>query len=243
MKLWLLVLLFPFLTQPTATEIVQKAEDKLRGNSNIAELTITIHRPSWERTLEAKSWALGTDYSLILIQSPARDKGTVFLKREKEIYNWVPSIERTIKLPPSMMMQSWMGSDFNNDDLVQESSIVKDYTHKIIGSEQVAGYDCYKIEFIPKPEAPVVWGKIIGYISKTEFLQLKSEFYDEDNFLINVMEGSDVKELDGRKLPTVLRMTPVEKEGHYTEMRYKSLKFDVDLEPSYFTTQNMKRVR
>lgn len=243
MKSWLLILLFPFLTQPTATEIVQKAEDKLRGNSNIAELTITIHRPSWERTMEAKSWALGTDYSLILIQSPARDKGTVFLKREKEIYNWVPSIERTIKLPPSMMMQSWMGSDFNNDDLVQESSIVKDYTHKIIGSEQVAGYDCYKIEFTPKPDAPVVWGKIIGYISKTEFLQLKSEFYDEDNFLINVMEGSEVKELDGRKLPTVLRMTPVEKKGHYTEMRYKSLKFDVELEPSYFTTQNMKRVR
>ena len=243
MKSWLLILLFPFLQQPSATEIVQKAEDKLRGNSNIAELTITIHRPSWERTMEAKSWALGTDYSLILIQAPARDKGAVFLKREKEIYNWVPSVERTIKLPPSMMMQSWMGSDFNNDDLVQESSIVKDYTHKILGSEKVAGYDCYKIEFTPKPDAPVVWGKIIGYISKGEFLQLKSEFYDEDNFLINVMEGSEVKELDGRKLPTVLRMTPVEKEGHYTEMRYKSLKFNVDLDKSYFTTQNMKRIR
>jgi len=243
MKTWLLLLLFPFFSQPSATEIVQKAEEKLRGNSNEAEITITIHRPSWERTLEAKSWALGTEYSLILLKAPARDKGTVFLKREKEIWNWVPNIERTIKLPPSMMMQSWMGSDFNNDDLVQESSIVKDYNHSHMGRQEVAGFDCYVIEFTPKPDAPVVWGKIIGYISVDGYLQLKSEFYDEDGFLINVLEGSDVVEMDGRRLPSKLRMTPVDKDDHYTEMTYKSLKFDVPLKTSFFTTQNMKRVR
>ncbi|GAB5555897.1 MAG: outer membrane lipoprotein-sorting protein [Schleiferiaceae bacterium] len=243
MKTWFLALLFPFFSDPSATDIVKKAEEKLRGNSNEAELTITIHRPSWERTLEAKTWALGTDYSLILLKAPARDKGTVFLKREKEIWNWVPNIERTIKLPPSMMMQSWMGSDFNNDDLVQESSIVTDYSHTLKGRETVAGYECYVIEFTPKPDAAVVWGKIIGYISVEGYLQLKSEFYDEDGFLINVMEGSDVIELDGRLLPSKLRMTPVDKEGHYTEMTYKSLTFDVPLKPSFFTTQNMKRIR
>ncbi|MDX5405204.1 MAG: outer membrane lipoprotein-sorting protein, partial [Bacteroidota bacterium] len=120
-------------SQPDATEIVRRSEEKLRGESSKATIQIKIVRPSWSRTLEAKTWSKGTDYSMILITAPARDQGTVFLKRDKEIWNWVPNIERTVKLPPSMMMQSWMGSDFNNDVLIQESSVVKDYSHKLVG--------------------------------------------------------------------------------------------------------------
>lgn len=205
-------------------------------------MEINIVRPTWQRTMQAKTWSKGTNMSMILILAPARDKGTVFLKREKEIWNYVPTVERNIKLPPSMMMQSWMGTDFNNDDLVRESSMVNDYTHTLLGQETVRGMLCYKIEFIPKPEAAVVWGKIICYITKDDFLQVQVAFYDEDDVLINILEGFDIKTMDGRKLPSRIRMTPQDKEGYYTEMIYHSITFDVAIEDAFFTTQNMKRI-
>ncbi len=231
------------LAQLSATEIVKRSEDKLRGNSNKSEIEIRIVRPTWNRTMEAKSWAKGTEKSMILILSPARDKGTVFLKRDKEIWNYIPTVERNIKLPPSMMMQSWMGTDFNNDDLVRESSMVNDYTHKLLGEKSINSRPCYEVEFIPKPDAPVVWGKIICYISKEDYLQMRVEFYDEDNVLINVMQGYDVKDIGGRVLPSRMRMVPQDKEGHYTEMIYKNIEFEIDISDSFFTTQNMKRIR
>ena len=126
-----------------AKEIIRKADEKRRGDKASTSLTISIIRPTWTREMDVKSWSFGTEYSLILITSPARDKGTVFLKRDKEIWNWIPSIERNVKLPPSMMMQSWMGSDFTNDDLIKESSIVNDYTHKVLGDSMILGRDCW----------------------------------------------------------------------------------------------------
>jgi len=162
-----------------ATEIIQKSLDLVTGTSNKAEMKMTIIRPTWQREIEIKSWSYGTDYSLVLITAPARDAGAVFLKRENELWNWQPNIERTIKMPPSMMLQSWMGSDFTNDDLVKQSSIVDDYNHKLLGEETVEGYPCYKIELDPKPDAPVVWGKIIAWIDKEHYMTLKNEFQND----------------------------------------------------------------
>ncbi|MEL6926204.1 MAG: outer membrane lipoprotein-sorting protein, partial [Bacteroidota bacterium] len=181
----------------TALEIVQKVDAKQKGTSTQGEIKMTIVRPTWKREITMKTWGLGNDYSLTLITSPARDKGTAFLKREKEIWNWQPTIDRVIKLPPSMMMQSWMGSDFTNDDLVKQSSIVTDYEHTLLGEEDVDGKPCYKIQLVPKEEAAVVWGKLLSWISKDEFNQLKTEFYDEDDYLVNTMLGKDVKNLGG----------------------------------------------
>ena len=138
-----------------AKEIVAKANELIRANSSYAELSMTIVKPTWSRAMTMKVWSLEPDYALILITEPAKDRGTVTLKRKKEVWNWIPTVNRVIKLPPSMMMQSWMGSDFTNDDLVRQSSIVEDYTHSIVGEEEIDGYDCYKIELIPKPEAGV----------------------------------------------------------------------------------------
>jgi outer membrane lipoprotein-sorting protein len=229
---------------PSAKEIVERAEQKLRGESSVADVTITIVRPNWDREIQTKTWALGSEYALILIKAPARDKGTVFLKRENEIWNWQPSIQRQIKMPPSMMMQSWMGSDFTNDDLVRESSIVVDYTHKIVGDSTIEGRACYKIELTPKPDAPVVWGKIISFISADgEYLQMRGEFYDEDGFLINTLTASEIKELNGRLLPTKLTMTPADQPGYSTVMSYNSIEFNADLEEAFFSVQNMKRIR
>ena len=227
----------------TAKQIIQKADDRLRGNSSYAEIAMDIIRPEWKRTMRMKSWAKGTDYALVYIASPAKDKGTVSLKIGNEMWNWLPSIERSIKVSPSMMMQSWMGSDFTNDDLIRQSSIVEDYEHQLLGEEKLEGTDCYKIQLIPNPEAPVVWGKIITWITKKEFNQLKVEYYDEDGTLINVMTGSDLKTLDGRLLPTRWEMIPADKNGHRTVMTYTNIDFDVKLDENFFSKQNMNRVR
>lgn len=226
-----------------AKEIVQKADDKFRGKSSEGTMTMIIERPTWSRTVTMKSWSMGNEYSLIYITAPAKEKGQVFLKRESEMWNWVPNIERMIKLPPSMMMQSWMGSDFTNDDLVRESSIVTDYTHKIIGEETINGYESYKIELIPLPDAPVVWGKVLMWISKDEFYWLRSEFYDEDNILVNTETLSDIKKMDDRTMPTRMEMIPADEEGHKTIMIYDKIDFDVKIDESFFSQQNMKRIR
>ena len=226
-----------------AYQIIKQADDHLRGTSQKAEMSIEVQRPKWSRTMDIKAWSLGNDYSFILINAPARDKGTVFLKHEKEIWNWQPKIEKVIKLPPSMMMQSWMGSDFTNDDLVKESSILLDYTHEIIGDTLIQGRDCYTIKLTPKPESAVVWGKIKTFIDKNDFLQLGSEFYDEDGYLINKMEASEIKSFGNKILPSKMVMTPVEEEGQTTILRYKSIEYNIDIDEAFFSKQNMKRLR
>lgn len=241
--LFLFLFLFGGLHAQDALEIVQKAEDKLRGEQSYAEMSMTIVRPSWNRTIKMKSWSRGTDFSLILVTYPARDKGTVFLKKRKEIYNWIPSIERQIKLPPSMMNQSWMGSDFTNDDLVTESSLVKDYSHKLIGEVTVNGRKAWKIELTPLENAAVVWGKVVLHIDQAEFIHLRTEFYDEDADLVSTMEAKEVGELGGKILPTVVVMEPVGEPGKKTILEYHALDFNVNIPREHFTTQYMKRVR
>lgn len=224
-------------------EIVKKADEKFRGTSSKGNLTMIIERPTWSREISMKNWTLGNEYSMIYITAPAKEKGQVFLKRENEMWNWVPTIERMIKIPPSMMMQSWMGSDFTNDDLVKESSLVKDYTKKLTGEEIVQGYDCYKIKLTPKPDAPVVWGKINMWVSKKEYFWLKAEFYDEEDILVNTEILSEIKKMDDRKMPTRLEMIPADEEGHKTIMIFNDIEFDINIDESFFSQQNMQRIR
>ncbi len=225
-----------------ATEIVRQADLKMRGESSRANITMQIIRPGWQRSISIKAWSLGNDYSLMLVTAPARDEGTAYLKRGNEVWNWLPNINRTIKLPPSMMSQSWMGSDFSNNDLVRESSIVTDYTHELAGDSTLSGYDCHKIKMTPKPEAPVVWGEVIVFISKKEYLQLRTEFYDEDGNLMRTMTGSEVQELDGRLIPTHMEMIPADEPGHKTVLTYNNIDFNINLSENFFSIQNMKRV-
>ncbi|MFD1094785.1 outer membrane lipoprotein-sorting protein [Salegentibacter chungangensis] len=227
----------------SAREIVQKADENMRGKTSAAEIDIQIIRPTWKREMRMKAWSKGDDYSMILVKSPAKEKGTAFLKRMKEVWNWVPSIERTIKLPPSMMSQSWMGTDFTNDDLVKEASTVQDYEHRILGKEEINGKETYKIEMIPKPDAAIVWEKVIIWIDTEEFLQLKAEFYDEDGELVNVMNSGEIKILGGRKVTSKIEMIPVDKPGYKTLIIYKDIVFDKDINDSFFTTRNMKQLK
>lgn len=228
----------------TAKEIIQKVDEKSKGaKSAITEMKITIVRPKWSREMALKTWSKGDDYSLTLVQSPAKDKGTSFLKRDKEIWNWIPSIERSIKLPPSMMMQSWMGTDLTNDDLVKESSVLRDYDHSILADSTIQNRLCYKIQLIPKENAPVVWGRVILFIDKKDFIQLRSEMYDEDDYLVNVMNSSNIKLMGGKMLASKLEVIPVEEEGQKTVMEIVSIEFDKEIEDSFFTVKNMKKLR
>ena len=227
----------------SAKEIVKKADENMRGKTSQAAITIKIIRPTWSREMEMKAWSKGEDYSMILVTSPAKEKGTVFLKRIKEVWNWIPSIERNIKLPPSMMSQSWMGTDFTNDDLVREASSVSDYDHTLLGKETISGKECYKIQMIPKPSAAIVWEKVIVWIDTVDFLQLKAEFYDEDGELVNIMRSSDIKELGGRKITSKIEMFPVDKEGNSTVIIYNDIVFDEPIKDDFFTTRNMKQLK
>jgi len=226
-----------------ATEIVRNADEKVRGNSSRGEVTMKIVRPTWTREMSMKTWSKGTTQALILVTAPASDKGTATLKRNKEIWNWQPSIDRVIKLPPSMMLQSWNGSDFTNDDLVRESSIVNDYTHKIIGDSTIEGRPCWKIELTPKPNAPVVWGKVYSWIDKKDYIQVRNEYYDEDGQLINTMLASGIKTLGGRILASHLEMIPADKKGNKTILDYQFLIFDEPYNDDFFSEQNLKKIR
>jgi outer membrane lipoprotein-sorting protein len=241
-----LIILFLFLVNTfgqDATEIVKKADELMKAKSSYSDITMKIVKPDWSREMGMKVWALEPDFAMIYITEPARDKGTVTLKRKTEVWNWLPSAQKVIKIPPSMMLQSWMGSDFTNDDLVKESSVIKDYTHKILGEEKIDDMDCYKIQLTPKPDAGVVWGKIIAWIAKDTYLEPKVEYYDEDGFMVKQFIGSNLQKMDGRNIFTHWEMVPEDKPGNKTIMDYNKIQFNIKTDESFFSEQNMKRVR
>ncbi len=227
----------------TAKEIIDKADKKNRGLSSKGTMSMTIVRPSWSRTIVMKNWSKGDDNFMIYITEPAKEKGQVFLKVGKEMWNYVPTISRMIKIPPSMMMQSWMGSDFTNDDLVKQSSIVVDYTHTLLGEEVINGQNCYIIELIPLPDAPVVWGKITSWVTTEGFNVWKNEFFDEDGFLQNTENASDLRKMGDRIIPTRIEMIPADEEGKKTVLEILESEYNIDIKDSFFSKQNMKRVR
>ncbi len=227
-----------------AKQIVEKAYNKQLGKSSISDMTMTIVRPEWTRTISMQNWSLGSEYYLTYIISPARDQGQVFMKRQTDMWNWMPTISRLIKIPPSMMMQSWMGSDFTNNDLMKQNSMVKDYSHKILGNEDIDGTKCWKIQLDPLPEAAVVWGQIIMYVSQEYYNIRRVEYMDDNKTLVKLEKASQVKEMGGEMIPTYLEMIPVNKKGHKTEMTITMQKFDVkDINEDFFSQQMMKRVR
>lgn len=229
--------------QPSAKEIVKKANDLMQGQTNESTMSMSIVRPTWQRTISLKSWSKGGTYSLAIITDPAKEKGQTFLKRKNEIWNWVPSIQKMIKLPPSMMSQGWMGSDFTNDDLLKAASIVEDYDHTLLGTEVCNGVDCYKIKLVPKANSAVVWGFITKWISKKGYFQMKTEFFDEDNQLVKTESTSLIKKMGDREIPTHFEIIPADKPGNKTIVDIKQAIFNKPIDDSFFSQQNMKIIR
>jgi outer membrane lipoprotein-sorting protein len=224
-------------------DIIRRMEENMRGDASYTEMTMEVVRPRYTREVSMRSWALGDDYALIYITSPARDEGTGFLKRGNDIWNYVPNIDRTIKMPPSMMSQSWMGSDFSNDDLVQGTSRVDDFTHELRGMENIDGRECYVIEMTPHPEAPIVYEKVITWVITGLYLPAKVENYDEHNDLVSTIHFMDLQNMGGRQVHTVMEMIPEDKRGHRTIIRTHDADFDIDISQSFFSIENLTRKR
>ena len=227
----------------TAREIIKTAEEKLQGEkTSIGTMSMEIVRPSWTRTVQFKIWTKGKDYSLTLITAPAKEKGQAFLKRENEMWNWNPRISRMIKLPPSMMSQGWMGSDYTNDDILKESSLISDYTHELLGEEEVEGRLCYKIKMTVNEGVNVVWGSQIRWIDKEYLIFIKNELYDEEGYLVRTELGKNIKEMDGRMIPSRMEIIPADEEGKKTILTIEEIKFNKNIDDQFFSQQNMKRL-
>jgi outer membrane lipoprotein-sorting protein len=227
----------------SATDIVRKADEKFNGEkSSYSVMSMTVIRPAWQRTVEFKSWTLGRDCSLTLVTNPPKEAGQTFLKRGNELWSWNPSINRLIKLPPSLMSQGWMGSDYTNDDILKESSVVTDYIHEIVGEESIGGRLCYKIRMTAKKNASIIWGQQIRWIDKKDFLMLKAEEFDEDGTHVRTETGYDIKTMDGRVIPAKIELIPAEEPENKTLLEIKDIKFNIQVEENFFSQQNMKRV-
>ena len=217
--------------------------EKMRGHKNVSEIEMTVTRPAWTRTLKMKVWDDRSQKRVFIrLLAPAKEEGISFLRLGYNLWNYMPKVERVMKIPPSMMLQPWMGSDFTNDDLVKESSYIDDYDHKIVGREERDGLPVLRIELIPHPEAPVVWGKVIFWVREKDNLPLEEQFLDEGGRLIKDLRYSEFKTMDGTLLPVLWEMRPVLKEGQKTVIRFLTIDFDPSppIAESVFTKQNLK---
>ena len=227
--------------EPTARDVIDRAETALWGKTLQSQLTMTVTTPRWTRTLELAAWIERPRRSFIRISAPAKEAGIGSLRIGGEMWNYLPTVERTIKIPPSMMLQPWMGSDFTNDDLVKESSLLNDYTHRNVGADTTAGAPVYVIESIPKPDAAVVWGRIVMRVRRADFLPVREEFYDERGTLVRVMTFSDIKTLGGRTIPTRWEMRPTAKPGNVTTIVMTRAIYDQPIASDVFTQRNLEK--
>lgn len=235
----------------SARDVVSRVEDNMRGvESSTCEATMTVTSPRLPapRKVRFRCWEdRKDDRSFIRILAPAKDKGVGFLKIPPNLWNYIPRVERTVRIPPSMMMQSWMGSDFTNDDLVRESSVLDDYDHEFLGVDPAfVGLDSsprksHVIEYQPHEDAPVVWGRIVVWVDAVRFVPLQQEFFDEDGVRLRRMTLGDIREVQGRSVPHLWVMTPLDKKGHETRLEYQSLRFDEPMDAGVFTKRNLSR--
>jgi len=225
------------------TEIVDCVDRMMRGESSRGTATMEVSTENWSRAMEMQMWSLGTDYALVRILSPRKDAGTATLKAGNEIWNYLPRVDRTIKIPASLMSASWMGSHFTNDDLVKESRLIEDYEITLAYEGDREGVAVWEFDLIPRPEAPVVWGRIAFQVRKSDTMPVYARYYDEDGELVRTMTFFDYRELGGRLVPASMRVVPEDKPDEYTEVRYSELEFDVDLERDFFSLRRLRDVR
>lgn len=243
LALWLALFLFvgggTNAKAQNAQAVVEDSFNYMRGKTSVCTLDMTIHRPDWERTIMIKVWTKGQNDSIFRIIAPPKDHGNGTLKKKREMWMYNPKVNRVIKIPPSMMSQAWMGSDFSNDDLSKTESLIKDYSHTIIGTETHEGKKVYVIKSTPKPGAPVVWGMQRLKI-REDHIFLAQEFYDEDLKLVKALTTLQIQMLGGKLFPRVWKMQKADVKDEYTMLEYKELTFDQNLPDSLFTLSSLK---
>jgi outer membrane lipoprotein-sorting protein len=227
--------------EPTIEELLNGVDDVQRGESSKARMSMHVKTKRWERTLVMQTWSQGEDKSLIKIISPAKEAGTATLMVDDNIWNYLPKIDRTMKVPASMMSGAWMGSHFSNNDLVRSSRLADDFTFALKQKPNADGTGHWIIECIAKEDAPIVWGKVIVKVRGEDRIPDEITYWDEDGTLVRSMLFLDIRDIDGRKVPMRMKLVPADRPNEFTEIIYESLEFDPDLPASTFTLQSIRR--
>lgn len=225
--------------------IIDHVDRLFRSNNSSAKMEMTIKTPDWSRTLTIDVWTEGLDKTFARIKEPKKDAGIATLRIDNEMWNYFPKINKVMKVPPSMMMSSWMGSDFTNDDLVKESSMTRDYTGRLISAEEAGAavggeHKMIYVELVPKEDLPIVWGKIVIAVRASDYMPLQQDFYDERGTKMRVMNLYDIKPLGGRTIPNTMELIPLNKEGHSTIVHYREAEFDRKLPADVFSLRNLQ---
>ena len=226
---------------PPAREVLQKMDDLYRGQTSRGEIEMTVETPDWKRTLDLKVWSEGMDKTFVVIRSPKKDAGIATLRVGRDMWNFFPRINKVLQVPPSMMMGSWMGSDFTNDDLVKESSLLKDYQARYVEGKGQAG--TRTLELTPKAQTATVWAKIRMTFRTANLLPVEEAYYDGQGKEVRVLKFSSVQKVGDRLIPMEMELDPLTKPGNRTKLLYRSLEFDLPLDASVFSLQNLRRER
>jgi outer membrane lipoprotein-sorting protein len=228
--------------EPNARDLVQQAMDHWRGLTSHSEMTMTIHRPDWERSMTLESWSRGDKLSLVRVLEPKRDAGNATLLNDNSMWTYTPKINRVIKIPSSMMSQSWMGSDFSNKDIAKSTDIIDQYDHELTRVEERDGHTFYTVTAIPHENAAIVWGKEV-LIIRDDFVLMEEQYWDQDGILVKTLKSLDVTEMGGRQVARVMRMGNIEKPEEWTEIVARSIEFNLDLPDGLFTLSNLRNPR
>jgi outer membrane lipoprotein-sorting protein len=227
---------------PGARELVRAAMDHWRGQTSYFEMTMTIHRPDWERSMSMRGWSEGDDQSLVRVVEPKKDAGNGTLLKDKDMWTFSPRINRIIKIPSSMMNQGWMGSDFSNKDISKSTDILDQYELVLSGQESRDGHTVYSIDAIPHEDAAIVWGKEVLKI-RDDFVMLEQQYWDQDGQLVKILVTKEVAEMGGRSVARVMRMGKIDTPDEWTEMTVSNIEFDVSLPAGVFTLSNLRNPR
>ena len=250
LKMWFLLVLAVSLCMsaqadehaPDVETIIKKIDQLYRSESSRADIEMHIVTPHWERTLAMKVWSKGMDKTFIRITAPKKEQGVATLRIGNEMWNYLPKTNKTMKIPPSMMMGSWMGSDFTNDDLVRESSMLDDYTYQYVTPEDASPGHLY-VQLVPKEDSPIVWGKIVAAVQSDDYTPVWQRFYDEKGELMRIMNFKEIKTFGDKALPSMVEIIPQNKEGHKTVVRWVNATFDSDVDDKIFTRRNLQKRR
>jgi len=230
-------------SEPTdAKALVRAAMDHWRGVTSYSEMTMTIHRPDWQRSMTMKAWSKGNDLSLVRVTDPKKDAGNGTLLNDNDMWSYSPKINRIIKIPSSMMSQGWMGSDFSNKDISKSTDILNQYDHTLSASEQQDGHTVYTVTAIPHEDAAIVWGKEVLKI-RDDFVLLEEQYWDQEGKLVKVMKTTDVTEMGGREIARVMRMGKLDTPDEWTEITVFAIEFDLDLPDNLFTLSSLRNPR
>ena len=225
------------------SELIRHIDELWRGETSQATMTMTVKTRRYERSMTMETWSRGKDYSLVILKKPIKDKGIATLKVKENIWNYLPKINRVTKVPSSMMSGSWMGSHFTNDDLVKESTIEDDYTSSITFEGVRNGISIYELSSIPKPDAAVVWGKVVMEVKQKTLSPYRALYYDEEGLLVRTMTFDQPRNIGKRTVPMRMTLQPEDKPKESTVIVYQDIAFEVPIKDSFFSLKNLQKRR